>query len=299
MGSDFELIIVDDSENNKGWQLIEESISEIKRIENLLTEFNDDSQTSLINQNAGIKSVEVDTEVYEIIKRSKQISDLTQGAFDITACALKKLYNFKGNDFSFPSENKIKETLTNTGFQNIELTGNNRVFLKQKGMHIAFGAIGKGYAADKVKNMLVEKGIKAGVINASGDLTAWGKRANGSEWNVGIANPDNKNEMLFWLPLNNSCIATSGDYEQYFTKNGIRYSHTINPKTGYPTTGIKSVSIISPSAELSDGLATAVFVMGKEAGFFLLDQLPEVHCILIDEFNTVYHSAHSEILQNV
>ncbi len=303
MGSAFELIVVDDSESGKGWQHLEESVAEIKRIENLLTEFSADSQTSLINRSAGIEPVEADTEVFEIIKRCKQISDLTQGAFDITTGALKKLYNFKGGDFSFPSQQVIAETLANTGFQNIELLDNNTIFLKKKGMHIAFGAIGKGYAADKVKAMLLAKGIENGVINASGDLTAWGKRADGSEWKVGIANPDKnpdsyRDEMLLWLPLNNSCIATSGDYEQFFMKDGIRYSHNINPKTGFPTTGIKSVSVISPSAELSDALATAVFVMGKDAGLYLIEQLPEVHCILIDEHNTVFHTTHSEILEH-
>ncbi len=295
MGSAFELIIVDDALNQSGWQHIEESINEIKRIEKLLTEFNNNSQTSLLNCKAGIEPVEVDSEVFEIIRRSKIISELTQGAFDITSGVLKKLYNFQGLDFDFPSDEIISKTLSIVGYQNIELLENNKVFLKKKGMHIGFGAIGKGYAADKVKSMLTEKGIKNGVINASGDLTAWGKRADGSDWKVGIANPDDKNDILFWLPVTNSSIATSGDYEQNFIKKGIRYSHNIDTKTGYPTSGIKSVSVVSKSAELSDALATAVSVMGKDAGVFLIEQLPGVHCIIVDDSNTVFHSSRLEL----
>lgn len=291
MGSAFELIGVDDLKSDIGWQRIEESISEIKRIENLLTEFSSDSQTALINRNAGIEPVQVDAEVFNIIERCKKISELTQGAFDITAGVLKKIYNFKGQDFNFPKSQQISETLCKVGFQNIQLLQENKVFLKKKGMQIGFGAIGKGYAADKVKAMMLSKKIENGVINASGDLTAWGKRADGSDWKVGIANPDKKNEILFWLPIKNSSIATSGDYEQFFIKDTVRYSHNINPKTGYPTTGIKSVSVVSPSAELSDALATAVLVMGKDSGLFLIEQLPDVHCIIIDEFNKVFHSS--------
>lgn len=295
MGSAFELIVVDKEKNGNGWRYIEEAVAEIKRIENLLTEFSPDSQTSLLNRNAGIEPVKVDSEVFEMIVRCKKISELTQGAFDITSGALKKLYHFRGGNFSFPSQKIISETLENTGFGKIELIENNKIFLKNKNMHIAFGAIGKGYAADKVKKLLREKGIENGVVNASGDLTAWGKRADGSDWKVGIASPENPNNMLFWLPVKNSSLATSGDYEQFFVKNGIRYSHTINPKTGLPVSGIKSVSVISPSAELSDALATAVFVMGKDVGLNLIEQLPGIESLLIDEHNKVFYSSGIEI----
>jgi len=126
-------------------------------------------------------------------------------------------------------------------------------------------------------------GLQSGVINASGDITSFGSHADGSPWNLGISNPDNKNEIQFHLPMDNLSVATSGNYEQFFMYKGKRYSHTIHPKSGLPITGIKSVSVFSPKAELSDALATAVFVMGVDTGLHFINQLPQTHAIVIDE----------------
>ena len=168
-------------------------------------------------------------------------------------------------------------------------------------MRISFAAIGKGYAADRVKSLLVNKGIQSGVINASGDLTAWGRNEDGSPWKVGIADPNDPTKIVLWIPIENASVATSGDYEQYFMRDGIRYSHTIDPKTGHPVTGIKSVTIVSPSAELSDALATAVFVMGKDVGMNFIEQLPHTHAVIIDEKNKISTSSKLNInlLNNV
>ena len=162
------------------------------------------------------------------------------------------------------------------------------------GMHIGFGAIGKGYAAYKTMKLMQQKGVSGGVINASGDLCAWGTKHDGSHWNAGIANPDSPNEILLWLQLNGLSIATSGNYEQYFELNGVRYAHNINPRNGRPVTGIKSVSIISPHAELCDALATAVTVMGVDRGLRLINQLPQTHCIIIDDRDQMHFSNNIE-----
>jgi thiamine biosynthesis lipoprotein len=289
MGSAFEFIVVAESEK-EGKSLLEESVREVQRMESLLTEFKEDSQTSLINQNAGRGEVKVDEEVFQLIQRCGNISNLTGGAFDITSGILKKLYNFKGERFTLPDHPAIQEALGKTGYRKIELSSPDKVRLSQTGMHIGFGAIGKGYAADKVKTLLQQKGVQSGVINASGDLTAWGKRANGQPWKTGIANPDDLTKIILWLPLDGMSVATSGNYIQYFDFNGVRYSHNIDPKSGYPVMGIKSVTIISPSAELSDALATAVSVMGRKAGFYLVDQLPKTHCIIVDDQNKIFSS---------
>ncbi len=288
MGSSFEFIIVEKEE--LGYELIEIAIAEVKRIENLLTEFSSSSQTSQINESAGIKSIPVDEEVYAIIKRSTELSKLTQGAFDISAVALRKLYNFKGQDFQFPDEDQIGNVLDVVGYNKIDLSKPNEVFLTKPGMHIAFGAIGKGYAADHVKKILIEKGVKHAAINASGDLTAWGNRLDGTPWKVGIADPNNPSKMIAWLPIQNSSVATSGDYEQYFERNGIRFSHTIDPKTGHPVQGIKSVTLFGPSAELCDALATAVTIMGVEVGLHFLEQLPNTHGIIVNDRNKIFTS---------
>lgn len=289
MGSVFEFIVLAENKT-AGDHWLKESIRETKRIESLLTEFDESSQTSFINRNAGIRTVTVDKEVYNLIERSNRISRLCDGAFDISAGALKKLYNFRGDNFTLPDHKTIKEVLSKTGYQKIELSPPDKVYLSTIGMRIGFGAIGKGYAADQVKKLLQQNGVSSGVINASGDLTAWGNRANGEPWKTGIAHPDKPSEIIVWLPVNELSVATSGNYIQYFDVNGIRYSHNIDPKTGYPVIGIKSVSIISPGAELSDALATAVTVMGVKNGLHFINQLPQTHAIIVDEKNNIYSS---------
>lgn len=293
MGSAFEFVLI--AQEEEGENLLDECIAEVKRIEVLLTEFSETSQTAQINQAAGKRFVEVDAETFQIIQRSLGISKLTQGAFDITAGVLKKLYNFKGDSFSLPDKKLIQQTLNKVGYQKIRLSDDNQVKLLNAGMHIGFGAIGKGYAADKVKVLLLEKGIESGVINASGDLTAWGTRLDGTLWKVAIADPNDKEKVMAWIPIKDASVATSGDYEQYFEHQGKRYSHTIDPKTGLPVSGIKSVTIVSPSAELSDALATAVFTMGVEVGLHFVKQLPHTHALIVDENNKVFTSKHIKV----
>jgi thiamine biosynthesis lipoprotein len=281
MGSSFELIVVEEDETI-ALRRLEEGTAEIRRIEALLTEFSPDSYTALLNRHAGEHPVRADPEVYQLIQRCLHLSAITQGAFDISAGALKALYNFKEHQARVPDAALLSRTLAAVGHRYIQLAGD-AVFLSKKGMRIGFGAIGKGYAADKVRSLWKSQGVKAGVINASGDLTAWGLQPDGNPWRVGIADPRDPSRILLWLPVDDAAVATSGDYEQYFEIDGVRYSHNIDPRTGVPVRGIQSVTIISPSAELSDALATAVTVMGTTAGLHLIDQLPEVHGIIIDD----------------
>ena len=281
MGSSFELIVVEENEDT-AIRRLEEGVAEIQRIEALLTEFSQDSQTALLNRHAGEHPIHTDPEVQQLIQRCLHLSFITQGAFDISAGALKALYNFKERQARVPDAALLSNTLANVGHRYIQLSGNT-AFLAKKGMHIGFGAIGKGYAADRVRSLWKSKGVRAGVINASGDLTAWGQQPGGNPWKVGIADPREPSRILLWLPVDDAAVATSGNYEQYFEIDGVRYSHNIDPRTGIPVKGIKSVTVISPSAELSDALATAVTVMGTTAGLHLIDQLPNVHGIIIDD----------------
>ncbi len=160
----------------------------------------------------------------------------------------------------------------------------------QSEMRISFAAIGKGYAADSVKQKWLNLGVRSGYVNASGDLAAFGHTAQHTPWRIGIAHPDQPDKVLLFIPIENAAIATSGDYEQHFFYHGKRYSHNLNPKTGLPLTGLKSVSIISPSAELSDALATATYVKGLQDGLTFVNQLPQTHCVIIDENNHVHIS---------
>jgi thiamine biosynthesis lipoprotein len=267
------------------------AVQEISRIESLLTTFRDESQTQAINQQAGIRPVRVDREVFDLIVRSIRISELTQGAFDITYGSVdKRLWNFDRSMTSLPDPAIARQAVRLINYQNIILDeANSTVFLKHAGMRIGFGGIGKGYAADRAKQLLVSLGVRSGVVNAAGDLTVWGKQAGGKPWTVGIADPDTKVPFSS-LTLTDSAIATSGNYEKYVVIDGKRYSHTIDPNTGLPVRGIKSVSVISPMAELSDALATPVTVMGRRAGLNMINQMKGVACIIIDDDNQLFTS---------
>lgn len=287
MGSQFEITVVANSKD-EGSKYIDIAIHEIQRIEKLISSWNVNSQTSLINKNAGVKPVIVDDELFQLINRSLKISKLTDGAFDISYASMDRIWKFDGSMIEMPKKELIQKSVEKVGYHNIILdASNNSVFLKLEGMKIGFGAIGKGYAADKVKGLLQEKGVKAGIINASGDLNAWGKQPDGSSWMVAIVNPLNKKKVFSWLPVNNNAVVTSGDYEKYVTFNGELYSHIIDPRTGYPSTGILSATIFTSNAELADALATAVFVMGVDVGLSFINQLKGVGCILVDKDNNI------------
>ncbi|MCB0822891.1 MAG: FAD:protein FMN transferase [Bacteroidales bacterium] len=290
MGSRFDITVVanDSIEAN---EYIDLAVAEIQRIEKLISSWDPNSQTSEINKNAGIRPVKVDEELFNLIDRAIRISKLTEGAFDISYASMDRIWKFDGSMKSMPSEAEIKNSVSKVGYENIILDkANISVFLKIPGMKIGFGAIGKGYAADKAKALLMEKGVAAGIINASGDMNTWGKKPDGTDWKVAITNPFDKNKAFALLPLKQGAVVTSGDYEKFVEFNGIRYAHIINPKTGYPATGIISATVFGPSAELCDALATSVFVMGIEVGLDLINQLPDMECVIIDEKGGIHTS---------
>jgi len=291
MGNRFEISVVADSKNY-AMECIDEAVYEIQRIEKLLTTFAESSETNLINGNAGLEPVVVSREVFDLIARSKRISELTQGAFDITYGSVdKQLWNFDQHMTRLPDAATASRLVRLINFQNVVLDENKcTVLLREKGMRIGFGGIGKGYAADKAKALLVRKGINSGIVNASGDLTVWGTQPNGKQWTIGIADPNAGREAFSSLELSNTSIATSGNYEKFAIVDGKKYSHTIDPKTGMPVTGIKSVTIIAPMAELADALATPVMIMGIKVGLHLINQLKNIACIIVDDDDNIYTS---------
>jgi len=291
MGNNFTITVVAEAEGIAK-DYIEFAIDEIRRIEQLLTTYNNDSQTSLINENAGIQPVKVDREVFDLIERSIGISTITQGAFDITYGSVdKSLWNFDKAMTRLPTPQKAMEMVYLINYKNIILDRQNlTVFLKEKGMRIGFGGIGKGYAAEMAKKKLQEKNVENGIINASGDLTAWGFQPDGKPWTIGIANPNQPEWAFSYMEISGKAVATSGNYEKFVMIDGKKYSHTIDPKTGLPISGIKSVTIISGNAEFADAMATPIAIMGIEAGLFLIDQLPDLYAIIIDDNNKIYTS---------
>jgi thiamine biosynthesis lipoprotein len=291
MGNNFSISVAAEEEAF-AYECIDAAVKEIQRIEKLLTTFDESSQTNLINKNAGIQAVNVDKEVFDIIERSIRISALTQGAFDISYGSIdKRFWNFDKTMTALPDKEAARLSVRLINYKNIALHKEaSTVFLKEKGMRIGFGGIGKGYAAERAKELLKSLGIKSGVVNASGDLTTWGLLPNGKPWTIGIANPDDKNQLFSHLEISDMAIATSGNYEKYVIIDGEKYSHTINPKTGFPVKGIKSVTVICANAEVADALATPITVMGVKAGLYLVNQLKGVECIIIDDNNQLYIS---------
>ncbi len=291
MGNNFAFTVVAASEKLANQQ-IDIAIAEIQRIEQLFTTFKSDSQTNRINENAGVHPVTVAAEVMDLIERSIAISKITQGAFDISYGSIDKtLWNFDKTMTSLPDAETAKKMVHLINYQNILLDKENgTVFLKEKGMRIGFGGIGKGYAAEMAKRKLIEMGVESGIINASGDLTAWGLQPTGKPWTIGVANPDQPTAVFSYLEISNKAVATSGNYEKYILIDGKKYSHTIDPKTGLPITGIKSVTVIADNAEFADAMATPIAVMGINAGLYLINQIPNLHCIIIDDQNKIYTS---------
>ena len=290
MGVRFELTAVSDNEE-LARKSIDEAIKEIKRIEDLISSWDPNSETSEINRNAGIKPVKVSNELFDLIVRSNKISTLTNGVFDISFASVDKIWKFDGSQTSIPSKESIAASVSKINYQNIILDQEKHtVFLKEKGMKIGFGAIGKGYAANKAKSKMLTMGVKDGVVNAGGDLITWGKMEHEGDWSIGIANPKEKDQVMGWLIINDLAVVTSGNYEKFFIADGKKYSHIINPTTGYPASGTRSVTIICKDAELSDALATSVFILGANKGIELINQLKNIECLVVTEQNELQTS---------
>jgi thiamine biosynthesis lipoprotein len=292
MGNRFELTVISDDE---AWAMdcIDAGVTEIRRIERLLTTFSEDSETSLINRHAGLAPVVVSRETFGLIERSIRLSRLTQGAFDITYGSIdRRLWNFDVTMTSLPDKLTAKKMVRLINYRNILLDDKRcTVMLKEKGMRIGFGGIGKGYAAEQAKQVMRTMGVDSGIVNASGDLAVWGDQPDGSPWTIGIVDPNARGQVFSWLNVTNMAVATSGNYEKYILVDRKRYSHTINPRTGLPVTGIKSVTIICPNAEFADAIATPVMIMGIGPGLDMINQLKNVEAIVIDDHDRLYHSS--------
>lgn len=290
MGSRFDITVIANSEVQANIY-INLAVEEIQRIERLISSWDPNSQTSAINKNAGIKAVTVDAELLQLIQRSIGLSRLTDGAFDISYASMDRIWEFDGSMTQMPVPEIISASVAKVGYEKIDLNVTERsVYLKEVGMKIGFGAIGKGYAADKAKALLVARGVKGGIINASGDMNTWGTQPNGKDWMIAITNPMDKSKSYGLLPIKKGAVVTSGNYEKYVSFDGKRYAHIIDPRTGYPATGIISVTVFAPKAELADALATSIFVMGIDAGINRINQIAEIECIIIDDKGAIHHS---------
>ena len=291
MGNRFEFTIVTD-EKDSAEKKLDAAVAEVRRIEKLLTTYSEESQTAAINAAAGLHPVQVDAEVVQLIQRAARISQITQGAFDLSYGSLdKRFWNFDRHMTTLPDAKTARKSIRLINYQNIIVNEKeSTVFLKEAGMRIGFGGIGKGYAAESAKRVLKHLGISSGVVNAAGDLAAWGLQPSGEPWTIGIAAPDGARHPFSALNITDKAVATSGNYEKFVCIGGKKYSHTIDPKTGFPVHGIKSVTLICPNAEIADAMATPVMVMGIKTGLDLVNQISDMECIIIDDNNRLHAS---------
>lgn len=249
------------------------AFSEIEKIESLTNFYAAGSEISLINTNAGMSAMKVSPEVLEMIGKALSVSEKTDGAFDVTIGSVTKLYDFHKK--ISPEESILRKNLSLVNYRNVTIDRlTSTIFLKKKGMLIDAGGIAKGYAADKAVTALRKMGIMSGLVAIAGDIKAFGQKPDGKPWQIGIRNPRAENledDIMATLPLRDMAISTSGDYERFFLVSGVRYHHLLDPGTGSPARGCRSVTVIANEAAFADSFATAVFVLGPEKGIKVLD----------------------------
>jgi thiamine biosynthesis lipoprotein len=264
------------------------AFKEMERIERVFSKFGKNSEVSRINSHAGAEEVVVSSEVLTLIQDSIYYSKISNGSFDITVGPLMEIWGFVHKNHTVPSRETIENNLRHVGYRNIfiDIERSSIRFL-DKDTKIDLGAIAKGYAVDRARQVLISHGIKNSLINLGGNIFAMGQAPGDKNWKIGVQDPRNKNRLLQKLELKDKAVSTSGNYERFFILNGKRYSHIINPVTGEPCQGIISVTVVTDSAEASDALSTAIFVMGIEKGIELARSLKDIEVAILDEYGKI------------
>jgi thiamine biosynthesis lipoprotein len=282
MGSHFTFTAVS-ADDSLAWRAIRAGIREAQRIDRLFSYWDSTSQITRVNRAAGLQPVVVDQEVYDLIARTLKLSALSNGAFDITFAGGEKIYKFDRQEHaSLPDSAIVRASVRRINYRNVLLNpATHSVMLKEKGMRMNLAGILQGYGVRRAQELMKQMGIKGGLINGSGDVSCWGRQGDGSLWRIAIGDPAHPQTISSWLTVTDMAVVTAGNYEQYFTVKGQYYGHIINPHTGYPATGLRSVTIICPDVELADGLDEVVFVLGPEEGLAFINRLKGVDCTLI------------------
>ena len=289
MGDLFEISVVG---KDPVWadERIDDAIAEINRVEKLLSTFSDESSINEINRNAGVKAVKTDAEIFRLIDRSIEISGLTHGTYDVTYYAPEK--DKENNAVSgIPQNGKSKTASDRLNYLSVVLDAKElTVYLKEKGMRIGFGANCRGYAADRAKYTLQMNGVSSGVINSGGDLLTWGLRPDNEPWTVATADPSQRSQPIADINISNMAVATSVNARVSTASITKKSIPVVKAPKGFPVSGIRSVTILSPSAELSDSMATPVMAIGVNAGLYMVNQLNQMACVIVDDQNRLYTS---------
>jgi thiamine biosynthesis lipoprotein len=268
--------------------LQQSSLDEFDRLEALLSTYRPDSEISRVNQRAFEKPQQVSAETHALIDVAIQMSELTDGAFDISYESVGYLYDFNAN--LRPNAMELAAGIDAVDYRKIELNAEQlSVAFAQSGMRINLGGIAKGYACEQVIKLLKDKGIEHALVSAGGDMRVLGDYR-GQPWVVGVKDPADQEKTFTRLALMDEAISTSGDYERFFIENGERYHHILNPADGKPARDVRSVSVVGPDATLTDALSTSLFVLGAEAGMELLESFPGYEALIIVDEKTWYYS---------
>ncbi len=266
----------------------DEALSFLEAIENQMSIYKEDSEVTQINKNSGLKAVKVSENLYELIKESRKIAELSEGAYDPSIGPLVELWDIKAgerDESDLPSSKEIDFTKDLVDYRNIKLLDDNKVLLEEEGMKLDLGAIAKGYAADKVRDIFMENGISSAIIDLGGNIYLLGEKDKDEPWNIGIQDPLDENAYLAIINLKDKTIVTSGDYERYFEIGEKRYHHIIDPYTGSPSEkDLLSVSIIGDNSMLADALSTTIFVLGQEEGIkFMEENYSDYQYVLVNK----------------
>ncbi|MBD3181639.1 FAD:protein FMN transferase [Candidatus Poribacteria bacterium] len=261
---------------------IDMAFKEIERIDRLMNVYSEDSEISRINNKAGIETVKVSEDTINVLTLALNLANKTEGALDITIAPLINLWGFGDDKHEIPPNDIIAKTIKFVDYTRLKLNSQeNTVFLHEKGMKIDVSGIAKGYAVDRAIQILKERGVKNFLVNAGGDIYASGKPPGKDFWTIGIRHPRDSSKLLGVLKLKDKAVATSGDYENYFEVDGVRYCHILNPRTGFPVTDIMSATIIADTTAEADALATAIFPMGADKGMKMAEEMPGVEVIIV------------------
>ena len=275
-------------ESNVGEMFVEDVFAEASRINELMSTYLEDSRISEINRRAAAEPVIAGEELFQLIRRSLDISILTLGAFDITYESVGQHYDFRSGRRPDAATLAAERELIDYRLVKLDQAQGTVRFLKT-GVRINLGGIAKGYVVERGVDILRSRGIEHAVVTAGGDSRLLGDRR-GRPWMIGIRDPRNDGQVAISLPLEDEAISTSGDYERYFEEEGVRYHHILTPSTGEPAGGVHSATVIGPDAVMTDALSTSVFVMGVDRGLRLIAALPDYESIVIDAAGQIYYS---------
>ena len=267
---------------------VDEAEAEIERLDALLSTGNTDSEIASLNEN---KSATLSEDGGYLVERALEINKETDGAFDIAIYPVMEAWGFPTQNFRVPAEDELLELLRHTDASKISYNKDTReISFQDSAMKIDLGGIAKGYTSARIMDIFKENGIESGLVNLGGNVQALGTKTDGSNWRIAVQSPDDEEDYLGILSIQDKAVITSGGYERYFEQDGVTYHHIVDPKTGYPAeSGLVSVTIVSDDGTLADGLSTSLFIMGKDkAENFWREHSDQFEAVLMTDDGTIY-----------